>query len=89
MSRAKDDADTLIAAETLDLVCMKDVVVLAEDADIKVMLLYFVNSKMTQIIISSYLSSTVLDKHIAQYLLVIHVLSECDSTSAIYDLGKP
>ena len=78
MSRAKDDADTLIAAETLDLVCMKDVVALAEDADIKVMLLYFVNSEMTQIIISSFgnkksastssnidtnLSLTVLDKH--------------------------
>ena len=39
-SETKDDGDTLIVAETLDLVCMKKYVVFAEDTDIKVIILH-------------------------------------------------
>ena len=104
VSSAKGDADTLIVAERLNLACMKkDVVVFAEDTDIKVMLQHSVNSEMWQITISSFgnkkaankssdidikLSASVLNKHIAQYFLTIHAFSRCDTTSATYDLGK-
>lgn len=39
-SETKDDGDTLIVAETLDLVCMKKDVVFVEDTDIKVIILH-------------------------------------------------
>ena len=105
VSSVKGDADTLFVPETLNLVCVKkDVVVFAEDTDIKVMFLHSVNSEMWQITIRSLgnkkaankssnidikLSASVLNKHIAQYLLVIHAFSGCDTTSATYELGKP
>ena len=100
VSRANGNADSLIVAETLDLVCMKDVV-FGEDTDIKVMLLHSVNSEMWQITISPFgtkkqrinpailISNCQHQKRIAQYLLVIHAFSGCDTTSVTYDLGKP
>lgn len=43
-SETKDDGDTLIVAETLDLVCMKKDVVFVEDTDIKVTCFFLSNT---------------------------------------------
>ena len=79
----------------------KDDVVFAEDTGIKVTLIYFVDSEMGHITIGSFekkkganksgdidikLSASVLDKHIAQYLLVIHPFSGCDTTHQLHTI---
>jgi hypothetical protein len=91
------DADTKIVSTALDVSREKEVVVVADDTDVAVMLLYHWNDSLCNVYFfqergkkcwsirqaQQQLSS------IKQHLLFIHAWSGCDSTSAIMGKGKP
>ncbi|KAG1675013.1 Protein FAM92A-A [Nymphon striatum] len=82
-------------------VCGANVIVVSNDTDVKIMLLYLYNSEMGDIIVKPFGSkkmkspdidigktSNSLNPHVLKYLLVIQAFSGCDATSAIFDQGK-
>ena len=99
-----DDADILIVYTALDFAVEKiPVRVIAADTDVLIMLLYFRNNEMTNILMLSdsaqrkekslkvYNIKEIAEKlnhQILKYLLVIHAFTGCDTTSSIYDKGK-
>ncbi|KAG1650534.1 Monocarboxylate transporter 12 [Nymphon striatum] len=81
-------------------VCGANVIVVSNDTDVKIMLLYLYNSEMGDIIVKPFGSkkmkspdidigktSNSLNPHVLKYLLVIQAFSGCDAT-AIFDQGK-
>ena len=99
-----DDADTLIVSTALDFAVEKiPVRVIAADTDVLIMLLYFRNNEMTNILMLSdsaqrkekslkvYNIKEIAEKlydEILKYLLVIHVFTGCATTSSTYDKRK-
>ncbi|KAG1667501.1 hypothetical protein GQR58_018410 [Nymphon striatum] len=78
-------------------VCGANVIVVSNDTDVKIMLLYLYNSEMGDIIVKPFGSkkrrcpdidigktSNSLNPHVLKYLLVIQAVSGCDATSARY-----
>ena len=102
---AKDDADTLIARVTMDLAGKRDstIVVVTDDTDVLVLLLYHFREEMSDIIMMSEMARkrtarkalspireirNNVGQRAVNQLLVIHAISGCDSTSAMYGHGK-
>ena len=99
-----DDADTLIVSTALDFAVEKiPVRVIAADTDVLIILLYFRNNEMTNILMLSdsaqrkekslkvYNIKEIAEKlydEILKYLLVIHVFTGCATTSSTYDKRK-
>ena len=99
-----DDADTLIVSTALDFAVEKiPVRVIAADTDVLIMLLYFRNNEMTNILMLSdsaqrkekslkvYNIKEIAEKlydEILKYLLIIHVFTGCATTSSTYDKRK-
>ena len=94
------DADTQIVAAPLVMSCQKqEVIVVADDADILVLLLYFWNSEMGDIILQSmsknkenmvYIRNVVshLNKTVVKNLLLIHAWGGYHTTSSLCNQGK-
>ncbi|XP_066924439.1 uncharacterized protein [Clytia hemisphaerica] len=89
-------ADALIVKDALECAERKDVVVVADDTDVAVMLLYHWKENLHDIYLLqentgkcwSIKQSSNKIKDIKDHLLFIHAWSGCDSTSAIYNKGK-
>lgn len=99
VKKSNDDADTLIASATIDMaIAGKNVITVADDTDVLVMLLHFWNSEMANINLLSRKKverlidigkvSDKIDSVVLRSLLFIHVLCSCDSTSAVHGKGK-
>ncbi|XP_066928663.1 uncharacterized protein [Clytia hemisphaerica] len=92
----RGDADALIVKDALECAERKDVVVVADDTDVAVMLLYHWKENLHDIYLLqentgkcwSIKQSSNKIKDIKDHLLFIHAWSGCDSTSAIYNKGK-
>ena len=99
MKKSNDDADTLIASTTIDIaISGKNVITVADDTDVLVMLLHFWNSEMGNISllnrkkaerlinigkVADKIGRVVLRSH-----LFIHAFCSCDATSAVHGKGK-
>ena len=99
MKKSNDDADTLIASTTIDMaIAGKNVIMVADDTDVLVMLLHFWNSQMANINLLSRKKverlidigkvSDKIDSVVLRRLLFTHELCGCDSTSAVHRKGK-
>jgi hypothetical protein len=105
VQHAVDDADTLIVRVAIELATKQEstVVVVADDTDVLVLLLYHFSNEMSDIYMMSEMArkrtarvalSSVrsirndIGERAARQLLVIHAISGCDSTSALYGHGK-
>ena len=101
--QCRDDADTSIVSNAIDFASFgHKVTVVADDTDILILLLYFWNSKMEEIVLKHekrgphgleklvYIDqiATHLDNAIRNNLLFIHAFTGCDTTSAIHGKGK-
>ena len=97
--QCRDDADTSIVSNAIDFASFgHKVTVVADDTDILILLLYFWNSKMEEIVLKHenrgphgleklvYIDqiATHLDNAIRNNLLFIHAFTGCDTTSAIH-----
>ena len=92
------DADTKIVSTALDYSTVdgRTIVVVADDTDIAVMLLYHWREEMGDLILfqpcisRGYNMKVVSPKvtSVKDYLLFIHAMSGCDTTSAPYGTGK-
>ena len=96
------DADTQIVGEAIGLACNKEnVTVFAEDTDILILLLYFWNSKMAKIFMTSEAKKNKKEKLVnawkimadlsplvAKNMLFIQAWSDCDITSRRFNQGK-
>ena len=102
--QAQNDADTLIARTALDIAASKEeVVVVADDTDVLVLLVHHFKPDMADISVLSEITrirnprmSVVsvravrnsIDNTAAEQLLAVHALSGCDTTSALFGHGK-
>jgi hypothetical protein len=90
----KGDADAIIVRQALNSAESGNVVVVADDTDVAVMLLYHWKETQFDIFLQSQskcwsineASSSI--KDIKEHLLFIHAWSGCDSTSTIFGKGK-
>ena len=90
------DADLLIAQTAIGLAELHSVVVVAEDTDVFVLLLHYLNvdkhhdiyfqNKKVLLSLSDVNSS--LTPFVKKSLLFIHAISGCDTTSQPYGIGK-
>jgi len=103
--QACHDADTLIARTALDLASTNTpVTVVADDTDVLVLLVYHFKPEMADIFMMSEMTRvrsarisvipvravcTAIGTKAVQQILVVHALSGCDTTSALYGIGKP
>ena len=89
------DADSKIASTTLELAKKNQVVVVADDPDVAVMLLHHWEEDLKDIFfMSGNKCWSIKDAQrrlgdIKDHLLFIDAWSECDSTSAAFGKGKP
>ena len=103
IKQATDDADTLIASCALDIASEESVVVVADDIDILILLLYHFKSGMQDVLLKTGskkchkrvtkivdIRETVstIDVTIIPSLLFVHAWSGCDTTSAIFGHSK-
>ena len=99
--QSSNDADTLIVSTAIDLaITGKKVVVVADDSDVLIVLLYYWNtdmgqvnllcrkSKGTETMINISVTVGNLDRIVLKSLLFIHAFGGCDTTSAIHGKGK-
>ena len=99
--KCNNDADTAIVPTVLDYACQnKDVCLVAADTDLLVMLLYMWNDSMGRITMkcegSKRHKESIRDigkmteslGDVRKYLTFIHAFEGCDTTSAIFGLGK-
>ena len=99
--RCKGDADTSIVSAVLDRCCEgENVVLLAADTDLLIMLLYFWNDLMGHVIMKSEGTKRhkTIERNIGEmaqcledvrgFLTIAHAFTGCDATSAIFDQGK-
>ena len=100
--QAKEDADTLIVSTAIEYAKSGfHVTVVAEDTDVLVMLLYFWNTDMGNIVVKHERKgkgvekkidigkvARSLDKTVLDNLLFIHAWGGCDTTSAAHGKGK-
>lgn len=96
------DADTVIVDVALEFACGgKSVSIIAEDTDILVLLIYFWNTEMAEILMRSEAKKGCeekvhdiaqlaqgLDRNIVKHLLFVHAWGGCDTTSATFNHGK-
>jgi hypothetical protein len=87
--RSKSDADTIIVSEAIDIaISRRNIIVISDDTDVKIMLLYLNNSEMGDIFVRSFASkkkrspdidigktSNSLNHYVLKYLLVIPAFS--------------
>ena len=96
----RGDADAMIVKEALDSGTGANVVVVADDTDVAIMLLYhWKDTKehqfdifLLQQSIGKYWSikhASMKVEDVKEHLLFVHAWSGCDSTSAIFGKGKP
>ena len=93
----KGDADAIIVKEALDSVANGNVVVVADDTDVAVMLLYHWKENQSDIFLLqetlgkcwSINDTSKRIEDIKEHLLFIHAWSGCDSTSSVFGKGKP
>ena len=91
----------MIVSTILDHACTRDnVELIAADADLLMMLVYFWNSLMGQIIMKTEATKKhkAIERdigviaecigHVRKYLTFIHVFGGCDTTSAVYGQSK-
>ena len=92
----KDDADAITVKQALDSVAAGNVVVVAGDTDVAVMLLYHWKENQFHVFLlqqsankcwSIKNASKRID--VKEHLLFVHTWSGCDSTSTIFGKGKP
>ena len=99
MKKSNDDADTLIIFTTIDMaIAGKNVITVADDTDVLVMLLHFWNSEVGNISLLSRKKAERLidigkvadkiDKVVLRSLLFIHAFCGCVTTSAVHGKGK-
>jgi len=94
--QATDDADTLIVKTALDHAKSdRPVTVVADDTDILVMLVHHFTDSMADIYMQSLNAKTsiravrdAIKLKATEQLLVIHAISGCDTTSALFGHGK-
>ena len=99
--RCKGDADTSIVSAVLDHCCEgENVVLLAADTDLLIMLLYFWNDLMGHVIMKSEGTKRhkTIERNIGEmaqcledvrgFLTIAHAFTGCDTTSAVFDQGK-
>ena len=95
---AAEDADTIIAATSIENAQSSSVAVFADDTDILVLLLYkaqlnsrpiYFVSKRSKRIWEIGTSQVNIGTKICNSLLAIHPISGCDTTSRITSVGKP
>jgi hypothetical protein len=103
VKQAKDDADVLIVKSALDIARLAKVSVVANDTDVLVLLVYHIERASHDILWHSEVctrgGNTVAISSIKKIreaigdatackLLVLHAVSGCDSTSAVFRVGK-
>ena len=92
----KGDADTKIVSTALEVAHNSPVIVVADDTDVAVMLLYHWKKELFEIFFQeergkkcwSIKRSQLEITDITEHLLFIHAWTGCDSTSAIFGKGK-
>jgi hypothetical protein len=98
------DADTLIVSTALDLAAVgESVTVIAEDTDILIMLAHHLTADMNNVTLVSevkksrkYIKRSIdiralqnsIGGEVCEQLLAIHALGGCDTTSALFGVGK-
>ena len=93
----KGDADTKIVSTALDIAKNSPAIVVADDTDVAVMLLYHWNEELFEVFFLqergkkcwSIKESQLEVADIKEHLLFVHAWTGCDSTSAILGKGKP
>jgi len=103
VQQAFDDADTLVVSSALDVAKTRPVTVVANDTDILVLLVYHFSPDLHDAYFQSEVSqracqrvTVVSVRHVcenlgvakAEVVLAVHAFSGCDSTSALFGLGK-
>ena len=98
MIKCDGDADTSIVSAAIRLASPKTdnpVIIVADDTDIAIMLLYHWNVLMSDIIFNSKKSQTAwgiknacFNLENKEHLLFVHAWSGCDTVSAIFGKGK-
>ena len=99
--KASGDADKLIVRTALQKAESSHTVVVGEDTDLLILLLYHLEHHHWPLYLGNSRSGTnqakfwdiqkvqdEIGSHISQQLLFVHAISGCDTTSAVYGLGK-
>ena len=94
-SMQKNDADTLVVIQSS---IVNPTVVIAEDTDILILLLYHANIEYEKIFFTSTAKKTTrtleqdakleLEEELCKSILVLHALLGCDTTSRLFNVGK-
>jgi hypothetical protein len=99
---AVDDADLLIAQTALDCALSSEVIVIGENTDLLVLLIHHVNQQCKRVIFKSdkmainkkvkiwniQQTKGFLVEDICHLLPFLHSLTDCDSTSMLFGIGK-
>lgn len=97
---AVGDADCMIVQTTLDNAQETDTVLVGDDTDLLVLLLYHVKSEHHKVYFKSSSSKTEariwkiqavqdsIGADICDNILFVHAIGGCDTTSSVYGLGK-
>ena len=93
----KGDADAIIVKQALNSVAAGNVVVVADDTDVAVMLLYHWKENQCDIFLLqqsvnncwSIKNASKRIEDVKEHLLFVHTWSGCDPTSAIFGKGRP
>lgn len=103
IQQALHDADTLIVKTSLEIAHHNPVIVVANDTDVLVLLVHHFKYDMSDIYLRSDNSQKdsatkkiisireirdSIGKEAAEQILVLHAISGCDTTSALYGIGK-